>query len=62
MKSKGTTIWIPQDLIKQIDQFKRDRNEPNRSSAFRFLVLRGLASMSYLSYAEKKALGINKEK
>jgi len=56
--TKGTTIWLPEDVVGLVDQVKQGRKDLRRSDTVRYLLLRALAEMSYLSQETEKALGI----
>lgn len=54
----GTTIWLSQDIVDLVDDIQEARKDPRRSDTIRYLILRSLAEMSYLTLETKKALGI----
>jgi len=54
---KGTTIWLPRDVVDIIDKVKEHRRDPTRSDTVRYLLLRALKDMSFLPEETKKALG-----
>ncbi len=56
--NKTVTISLPQQLLKLIDEVQEMRQDPTRSDTVRVLLLQALASMSFLSESEKKALGV----
>lgn len=56
---KGTTIWLPEDVVDIVDRVKEDRKDPTRSDTVRYLLLRALAEMSLLPQETKKALGVS---
>ena len=55
---KGTTIWLPGDVVEIVDKVKEKRLDPRRSDTIRFLLLKALADMSFLPEESKKALGV----
>ena len=57
---KGTTVWLPKDLVEIVDKFKNQRRDPTRSDTVRFLLLKALAEMSFLPEETKKALGVTR--
>ena len=57
---KGTTVWLPKDLVEIVDNFKNQRRDPTRSDTVRFLLLKALAEMSFLPEETKKALGVTR--
>jgi metal-responsive CopG/Arc/MetJ family transcriptional regulator len=57
---KGTTVWLPKDLVEIVDKFKKQRCDPTRSDTVRFLLLKALAEMSLLPEETKKALGVTR--
>jgi metal-responsive CopG/Arc/MetJ family transcriptional regulator len=59
---QGTTVWLPKDVVELVDKVKKSRRDPARSDTVRYLLLRALADMSYLSRKTKKALGVVVEK
>lgn len=59
--SGGTTVYLPNDVVGFVDKVKRDRMDVTRADTIRFLLLRALASMSYLDEDTKKALGIQRK-
>ena len=54
---EGTTVWLPKDVVSLVDKVQKDRKDPARSDTVRFLLLRALRDMSFLSEETKKALG-----
>jgi len=58
----GTTFWLPKDLSELVDRVKTARRDPTRTDTIRFLLLRALADLSFLSKETKKALGVSEEK
>jgi len=54
---KETTAWLPLDLVQLVDKIKEDRKDSTRRDTVRYLILRALHDMSYLSEETKKALG-----
>ena len=56
-----TTVWLPDDLVKLVDQVKEDRTDPLRANTVRFLILKSLADLSYLPEKTKKALGLRED-
>ena len=54
----STTFSLPESLVELIDKVRSKRRDPTRSDTVRLLLLQALAAMSYMSNAEKKALGI----
>jgi metal-responsive CopG/Arc/MetJ family transcriptional regulator len=57
---EGTTVWLPKDVVSLVDKVKEDRKDPTRTDTVRYLLLRSLAEMSFLTEQTKKALGIAK--
>jgi len=57
---KGTTVWLPKDLVEIVDKFKNQRRDPTRSDTVRFLLLKALAEMSFLPEETKKTLGVTR--
>jgi metal-responsive CopG/Arc/MetJ family transcriptional regulator len=55
---KGTTVWLPDDVVEIVDKVKEKRLDPRRSDTIRFLLLKALADMSFLPEESKKALGV----
>jgi len=53
-----TTIWLPDDLVKVLDELKQARHDPRRSDTVRFLILRSLAEMHLLPGETVRALGL----
>lgn len=58
---KGTTIWLPADVVMIVDKLKEARRDPTRSDTVRFLIMKALADMSFLPPETKKALAISEE-
>lgn len=56
--NKTVSLSLPTALLVLIDNVKEKRKDPTRSDTVRLLLLKALASMSYLSVEEKKALGV----
>jgi metal-responsive CopG/Arc/MetJ family transcriptional regulator len=56
-KRRGTIIWLPGDLIDFVDSVKEKRRDPTRSDTVRFLLLKSLAQLGFLTEEEEKALG-----
>jgi metal-responsive CopG/Arc/MetJ family transcriptional regulator len=57
---RGTTVWLPADLVELIDEVRNRRMDPTRSDTLRYLVLRALCDMSLMPEDTKKALGLQK--
>ncbi len=62
MSENGTTFYLPKDLVLLIDGLRKARRDPTRSDTIRFLILRAMADMSFLSVESKKALGLEVRK
>jgi metal-responsive CopG/Arc/MetJ family transcriptional regulator len=60
-KGRGSTLYLPDELIIILDRVRKDRRDPTRSDTIRFLILRALAELSYLPEMTKKGLGIKNE-
>jgi len=60
LKLQGTTVWLPKDVVEIVDEVREKRRDPARSDTVRFLLLRALADMSFLTTETKKALGLRK--
>jgi len=58
MSGKPTTFYLPQEIVSLIDQVGKDRFETTRSETLRFLVLKALAELDYLTPETKKAYGL----
>jgi len=56
--NKAATVSLPKSLLDLIEEVRRERRDPTRSDTVRVLLLQALASMSFLSESEKKALGM----
>ncbi len=50
-------VKIPQEVVKKLDKFCKDRGE-NRSTFIRRFIYRTLAEHSYLDKEKKKAVGV----
>ena len=62
MSQNGTTFYLEKQLVPLIEKIRKDRHDATRSDTVRFLILRGMAALSYLPENEKKALGVTIEK
>lgn len=50
---------VPAALIEKIEQVRKARFDNKRADTIRFLILRALADLGFLSEAEKTALGLH---
>jgi metal-responsive CopG/Arc/MetJ family transcriptional regulator len=57
-KNRGLSVSLPHELVDLIESVQSQRHDPTRSDTVRVLLYDALARMSYLSLAEKKALGV----
>jgi Arc/MetJ-type ribon-helix-helix transcriptional regulator len=57
---RGTSVWLPADLVELIDEVRNRRMDPTRSDTLRYLVLRALCDMSLIPEDVMKALGFQK--
>jgi Arc/MetJ-type ribon-helix-helix transcriptional regulator len=55
---RGTTVWLPADVVEIIDKLREYRRDPTRSDTVRYLLLRALCDMSFMPEDVKKALGL----
>lgn len=55
--NRPVVFSLPDDLLNLIDKVKEERMDPTRSATVRVLLLRGLASLTYLPPEKRKALG-----
>ena len=56
--SIGLSISLPKELVQLIEAVRTERQDPTRSDTIRVLLLEALASKSYLTPPQKKALGV----
>jgi hypothetical protein len=54
--SSVLTVYVKNDLRQMIEDLKKNRGDLTLGSTVRFLLFKGLASMSYLAPEKKKAL------
>jgi len=59
MGIKTVSVCMGEELVALIKDFKTNRNDSSFSNVVRFLCLNGLASMSYLTAEQKKALEVS---
>jgi metal-responsive CopG/Arc/MetJ family transcriptional regulator len=59
---RGTTVWLPADLVELIDEVRERRMDPTRSDTLRYLILRALCDMSLIPEDMMKALGFQTSK
>ena len=50
---------IPVGLLEKIEQVRKARFDKNRADTVRFLILKALADLDFLTEAEKIALGLH---
>lgn len=58
IKLRIISLCLPEDLLILIDEVRINRRDYSRSNTIRQLILHSLASLSYLSPEQKKALGL----
>lgn len=56
---KGSTTWIPNPILNKIKTLQALRGDEHMSTTIKFLMLKALADLSFLSIEEKQALGMS---
>jgi hypothetical protein len=56
---KGSTTWIPNPVLNKIKSLQTLRGDEHMSTTIKFLLLKALADLSFLSTEEKQALGMS---
>ncbi len=59
MAVKTVSVCFYEELLALIEEVKTNRNDSSFSNVVRFLCMKGLGTMSYLTPAQKKALGVD---
>jgi hypothetical protein len=57
--SKGSTTWIPEPVLSIVKKLQTLRGDEHMSTTVKFLLLKSIADMSFLSSEEKQALGMS---
>jgi hypothetical protein len=56
---KGSTTWIPNPVLDKVKTLQSLRGDEHMSTTIKFLLLKALADLSFLSTEEKQALGMS---
>jgi hypothetical protein len=56
---KGSTTWVPNPVLNKIKTLQTLRGDEHMSTTIKFLLLKSLADLSFLSMEEKQALGMS---
>ena len=58
MVKAKSTVYVPKDPLELIDKCGEDRMDSSKADTIRFLLLRSLADIVYMSEDSKRSLGL----